>query len=112
MALADFSRLAEVRRLADEILAGHDRLDVLVNNAGLFSPQYRLSADGFELTFAVNHLAPFLLTNLLLDRLKDSAPARIVTVVSEAHRRNRLDAIRQAAATQLAIKSPFQKSTE
>ena len=91
MALADFSRLAEVRRLADEILAGHDRLDVLVNNAGLFSPQYRLSADGFELTFAVNHLAPFLLTNLLLDRLKASAPARIVTVASEAHRRNRLD---------------------
>ena len=88
MALADFSRLAEVRRLADEILAGHDRLDVLVNNAGLFSPQYRLSADGFELTFAVNHLAPFLLTNLLLDRLKASAPARIVTVASEAHRRN------------------------
>jgi retinol dehydrogenase-14 len=91
MALADFSRLAEVRRLADEILAGHDRLDVLVNNAGLFSPQYRLSADGFELTFAVNHLAPFLLTALLLDRLKASAPARIVTVASEAHRRNRLD---------------------
>ena len=91
MALADFSRLAEVRRLAHEILAGHDRLDVLVNNAGLFSPQYRLSADGFELTFAVNHLAPFLLTTLLLDRLKSSAPARIVTVASEAHRRNRLD---------------------
>jgi NAD(P)-dependent dehydrogenase (short-subunit alcohol dehydrogenase family) len=91
MALADFSRLAEVRRLADEILAGHDRLDVLINNAGLFSPHYRLSADGFELTFAVNHLAPFLLTNLLLDRLKASAPARIVTVASEAHRGNRLD---------------------
>jgi NAD(P)-dependent dehydrogenase (short-subunit alcohol dehydrogenase family) len=66
MALADFSRLAEVRRLADEILAGHDRLDVLVNNAGLFSPQYRPSADGFELTFAVNHLEPFLLAALLL----------------------------------------------
>jgi len=91
VALADFSRLGDVRRLADEILAAHDRLDVLVNNAGLFSPQYRLSADGFELTFAVNHLAPFLLTNLLLDRLKASAPARIVTVASEAHRRNRLD---------------------
>ena len=91
MALADFSRVAEVRRLADEILVGHDRLDVLVNNAGLFSPQYRLSADGFELTFAVNHLAPFLLTSLLLNRLKASAPARIVTVASEAHRRNRLD---------------------
>jgi NAD(P)-dependent dehydrogenase (short-subunit alcohol dehydrogenase family) len=91
IALADFSRLGDVRRLADEILAGHDRLDVLVNNAGLFSPHYRVSADGFELTFAVNHLAPFLLTNLLLDRLKASAPARIVTVASEAHRRNRID---------------------
>jgi NAD(P)-dependent dehydrogenase (short-subunit alcohol dehydrogenase family) len=91
MALADFSRLAEVRRLADELLAGHDRLDVLINNAGLLSPHYRLSADGFELTFAVNHLAPFLLTALLLDRLKASAPARIITVASEAHRRNRLD---------------------
>ena len=89
--LADFSRLAEVRRLADEILTGHDRLDVLVNNAGLFSPKYRLSADGYELTFAVNHLAPFLLTNLLLDRLKASASARVVTVASAAHRGNRLD---------------------
>jgi NAD(P)-dependent dehydrogenase (short-subunit alcohol dehydrogenase family) len=91
IALADFSRLAEVRRLAKEILAEYGRLDVLVNNAGLFSPHYRLSADGFELTFAVNHLAPFLLTNLLLERLKASAPARIVTVASEAHRRNRID---------------------
>jgi retinol dehydrogenase-14 len=80
-----------VRRLADEIVTEHNRLDVLVNNAGLFSPHYRLSADGFELTFAVNHLAPFLLTNLLLERLKASAPARIVTVASEAHRRNRID---------------------
>ncbi len=91
LVLADFSRLAEVRRLAEDILSGYDRLDVLVNNAGLFSPHYRLSADGFELTFAVNHLAPFLLTNLLLDRLKASAPARVVTAASEAHRRNRID---------------------
>src|SRR5437660_1423877 len=91
VALADFSRLGDVRRLADEILAAHDRLDVLVDNAGLMSPKYRLSADGFELTFAVNHLAPFLLTNLLLDRLNASAPARIVTVASEAHRGARLD---------------------
>jgi NAD(P)-dependent dehydrogenase (short-subunit alcohol dehydrogenase family) len=90
-ALADFSRLSDVRRLADEILSGHDRVDVLVNNAGLLSPKYRLSADGFELTFAVNHLAPFLLTNLLLERLKASAPARIVTVASEAHRGQRID---------------------
>jgi NAD(P)-dependent dehydrogenase (short-subunit alcohol dehydrogenase family) len=89
--LADFSRLAEVRRLAAEILSAHERIDVLINNAGLFSPKYRLSADGFELTFAVNHLAPFLLTNLLLERLKASAPARLITVASEAHRRERID---------------------
>jgi NAD(P)-dependent dehydrogenase (short-subunit alcohol dehydrogenase family) len=91
IALADFSRLAEVRRLADEFLGTHERLDVLVNNAGLLSPKYRLSADGFELTFAVNHLAPFLLTTLLLDRLKASAPARIIIVASEAHRRSRIE---------------------
>jgi NAD(P)-dependent dehydrogenase (short-subunit alcohol dehydrogenase family) len=91
IALADFAALAEVRRLAGDILAAHDRIDVLVNNAGLFSPQARVSADGFELTFAVNHLAPFLLTNLLLDRLRASAPSRIVTLASEAHRGQRLD---------------------
>ena len=90
-ALADFSSLAAVRGLANEFLSANDRLDLLVNNAGLMSPKYRLSADGFELTFAVNHLAPFLLTNLLLDRLRASAPARIVTVASEAHRGHRLD---------------------
>lgn len=89
--LADFSRLAEVRRLADEVLSAHRRIDVLINNAGLFSSKYRLSADGFELTFAVNHLAPFLLTNLLLERLMASAPARIVTVASQAHRGQRID---------------------
>jgi len=84
--LADFSRLADVRRVADEILSAADRVDVLVNNAGLMSRNYRFSFDGFEMTFAVNHLAPFLLTQLLLDRLRASAPARIVTVASEAHR--------------------------
>jgi NAD(P)-dependent dehydrogenase (short-subunit alcohol dehydrogenase family) len=91
MALADFAALAEVRRLADSLLSGHERIDVLVNNAGLFAPRHRNSADGFELSFAVNHLAPFLLTNLLLDRLRASAPARIVTVASEAHRGQRID---------------------
>ncbi|MFZ3234283.1 MAG: SDR family oxidoreductase [Stellaceae bacterium] len=90
-ALADFASLAAVRRLADEILGRCERLDVLVNNAGLFSPQFRLSEDGYEMTFAVNHLAPFLLTNLLLERLKASAPARVVTVASRAHRGNRID---------------------
>jgi retinol dehydrogenase-14 len=83
--LADFSSLDQVRRLADEILTANGRLDLLVNNAGLMSPKYRFSFDGFELTFAVNHLAPFLLTNLLLERLEASSPARIVTVASEAH---------------------------
>jgi NAD(P)-dependent dehydrogenase (short-subunit alcohol dehydrogenase family) len=88
---ADFAALDAVRRLAADLLSGYDRIDVLVNNAGLFSPRYRRSAEGFELTFAVNHLAPFLLTNLLVERLQASAPARIVTVASEAHRRQRLD---------------------
>jgi NAD(P)-dependent dehydrogenase (short-subunit alcohol dehydrogenase family) len=90
-ALADFASLAAVRRLAETILAAHPRIDVLVNNAGLISPRLQLSEDGYELTVAVNHLAPFLLTNLLLDRLHASAPARIVTVASQAHRGGRLD---------------------
>jgi retinol dehydrogenase-12 len=90
-ALADFSTLDEVRTLAADILARHDRLDVLVNNAGLISPRYAVSAEGYELTVAVNHLAPFLLTNLLLERLKASAPARVVTVASQAHHDARLD---------------------
>ena len=91
MFLADFSRLGDARHLADELLSAHDRIDLLVNNAGMMSRRYRFSFDGFELTFAVNHLAPFLLTNLLLDRLKASAPARIVNVASEAHRGHRLN---------------------
>jgi NAD(P)-dependent dehydrogenase (short-subunit alcohol dehydrogenase family) len=91
IALADFAGLGEVRRLAADILAACARIDVLVNNAGLFSSRHRVSADGFELTLAVNHLAPFLLTNLLLDRLQSSAPARIITVASEAHRGQRID---------------------
>lgn len=90
-ALADFASLADVRALAADVLARCDRLDVLVNNAGLIAPRYAESADGYELTIAVNHLAPFLLTNLLLDRLGASAPARIVIVASAAHKGARLD---------------------
>jgi NAD(P)-dependent dehydrogenase (short-subunit alcohol dehydrogenase family) len=89
--LADFSSLDDVRRLAAEVLDRYDRLDVLVNNAGLISSRRAESADGFELTFAVNHLAPFLLTNLLLERLLASAPARIVSVASRAHLRATID---------------------
>ena len=91
MALADFSSLDEVRALAADMLARHDRIDVLVNNAGMISRRYAVSAEGYEATLAVNHLAPFLLTYLLLDRLKASAPARIVTVASQAHRGARLE---------------------
>ena len=94
-ALADLASLAAVRRLADTLLADYDRIDLLVNNAGLISPHFQLSEDGYELTVAVNHLAPFLLTNLLLDRLRASAQtnrmARIVTVASQAHRGARLN---------------------
>ncbi|MGH7088492.1 MAG: SDR family NAD(P)-dependent oxidoreductase, partial [Stellaceae bacterium] len=90
-ALADFASLKEVRRLADELLEAHPRIAVLVNNAGLTAPRYEKSAEGYELTFAVNHLAPFLLTSLLLNRLRESAPTRIVTVASAAHRGAQID---------------------
>jgi NAD(P)-dependent dehydrogenase (short-subunit alcohol dehydrogenase family) len=80
--LADLSLLAEVRRLAEEVERDHERLDVLVNNAGIVANQRRLSRDGYELTFAVNHLSHFLLTELLLPLLRRSAPARIVNVAS------------------------------
>ena len=83
--VADFSSQASVRRLAQEIRARFPAVDVLVNNAGAMYTARRLSEDGFELTWAVNHLAPFLLTTLLLDRLKASSAARIVTTASDAH---------------------------
>ena len=92
-ALADFASLETVRVLAADLLAQYGRIDVLVNNAGLISPRREASADGYELTIAVNHLAPFLLTNLLLHRLRASAPARIVTVASTAHRGADLDPV-------------------
>lgn len=88
--LADLSVQADIRDLAATFRAEYDRLDVLVNNAGLYLADRQLSADGIEMTFAVNHLAPFLLTNLLLDDLRASAPARIVNVNSESHRGARL----------------------
>lgn len=92
LVIADFSSQQQVRSAAAEILEQFDRLDVLVNNAGVTPWERRVTAEnGLELIFAVNHLAPLLLTTLLLDRLKASAPARVVTVSSGAHRRRALD---------------------
>ena len=81
----DLADLASVRRGAAEILEQAPRLDVLVNNAGLVLTERAETVDGYEATFATNHLGPFLLTNLLLDRITGSAPARIVNVASTAH---------------------------
>jgi retinol dehydrogenase-12 len=88
---ADFASLDQVRGLAAEVIASVPRLDVLVNNAGCANFSRTLTADGYETTFAVNHLAPFLLTRLLLDKLRQAAPARIVNVASRAHRGKELD---------------------
>jgi retinol dehydrogenase-14 len=89
--IVDLSAQSEVRRVADEVLGRMPRIDALVNNVGGYWNTRHLTADGLERTFALNHLAPFLLTNLLLDRLKDSAPARVVIVASNAHKLGRID---------------------
>jgi len=86
---ADLSELAQVRRLAKEIAERYDRVNVLVNNAGVVKSRREVTGDGLETTFATNHLAPFLLTNLLRDRLVAGAPARVVTVSSSVHSRIR-----------------------
>jgi NAD(P)-dependent dehydrogenase (short-subunit alcohol dehydrogenase family) len=88
---ADMSSQAEVRRLAAAVRDAYPRLDVLINNVGGFWASRHVTADGLEHTFAVNHLAAFLLTSLLLDRLEASAPARIVTVSSNAQALGKLD---------------------
>ncbi len=88
---ADFASQAEVRALAGRILERCPRIDVLVNNAGSVNPTRTLTGDGIEATFAVNHLAPFLLTTLLLERIVASAPARIVNVASAVHASGTLD---------------------
>lgn len=87
----DFASLAQVRRLAAEVLAKVSRLDVLVNNAATYMAERRLTEDSFEMTWQVDHLAPYLLTRLLLERIKNSAPARIVNVASVSHAYARLD---------------------
>jgi NAD(P)-dependent dehydrogenase (short-subunit alcohol dehydrogenase family) len=88
---ADMSEMAEVRRLAADLLATVGPIDVLINNAGAIFDRHALTGDGLERTFALNHMGYFLLTNLLLDRLKEAPAGRIVSVASEAHRGATLD---------------------
>jgi NAD(P)-dependent dehydrogenase (short-subunit alcohol dehydrogenase family) len=89
--IADLARLDQVRALAGRLNQTLDRIDVLINNAGLVLNERRVTPDGYEYVFAVNHLAPFLLTNLLRPKLTASAPARVITVSSDAHTAARLD---------------------
>ncbi len=91
MLIADLSIMEEVRRVAAEFKEKYDRLDVLVNNAGGINNEYHATPDGNELTFAVNYLAPFLLTHELLDVLKANAPSRIINVSSGAHTMGKVD---------------------
>ena len=91
VARCDLASQRDVRRLASELRTALPEIDVLVNNAGLTMADRRLTEDGIETTFAVNHLAPFLLTNLLIEPLEAGAPARVVTVASDAHRGATLD---------------------
>jgi NAD(P)-dependent dehydrogenase (short-subunit alcohol dehydrogenase family) len=83
---ADLLSQASIRALAAEVLERYPRIDVLINNAGAIFVQRELTVDGIERTWALNHIAPFLLTTLLLDRLKASAPSRIITTASDAHK--------------------------
>lgn len=89
--VADLSSQAQIRQMADQFRQQFHRLDVLINNAGIIPQTRQMSPDGYEMQFAVNHLAYFLLTNLLLDLLKASAPARIVNVSSQVHAWAKLD---------------------
>lgn len=88
---ADFGHQASIREMSSEFLSRYDRLDVLINNAGAIHRNRELSADGIEKTFAINHLGYFLLTNLLLERIKQASPSRIVVVASNAHRSAKWD---------------------
>ncbi|MHA1460652.1 MAG: SDR family NAD(P)-dependent oxidoreductase, partial [Promethearchaeota archaeon] len=89
--LCDLSSQKEIRNFVAEFKRKYQDLHVLINNAGVMLSKKTQSVDGFEMNFAVNHLAPFLLTNLLLDMLKKSAPSRIVNVGSAAHRMGKID---------------------
>jgi len=87
----DLSALAEMKRVAGEVAASETRIDVLVNNAGAVFLSRKTSVDGLEMTFATNHMAYFVVTNILLDRLKATPGARIVSTASDAHKSGKLD---------------------
>ncbi len=89
--LADLSSQKSINQLAKEFLDNYERLDILINNAGVFVSKRVATVDGIEYTFAVNHLAPFLLTNLLFERMKASSPSRIITTSSVAHKGARIN---------------------
>jgi NAD(P)-dependent dehydrogenase (short-subunit alcohol dehydrogenase family) len=87
----DLGQQTQVRQLADQLLERYDRIDVLLNNAGVWKPKREITSDGIETTFAVNHLGYFLLSNLLKDRLTESAPSRIINVSSDLHPSGRVE---------------------
>jgi len=89
--ICDLSSQQQIRNFVSEFKKKYESLHVLINNAGVMKKKGTMSVDGYEINFAVNHLAPFLLTNLLLDILKKSAPSRIINVSSAAHRMGKLD---------------------
>jgi NAD(P)-dependent dehydrogenase (short-subunit alcohol dehydrogenase family) len=89
--LADLSDLQDVRKAAEFILKTYPKIDILINCAGMYSTKANYTKEGFETVFCVNHLSSFLLTNLLLQRLRESAPSRILQINSEAHRFNGLN---------------------
>src|SRR5207245_10400184 len=104
--IGDLALMADVRKVAAEVLDRYETIDVLVNNAGLQLPEQRITPEGLPEMVAVNYLAPWLLTSLLRDRLVDSAPARVVVTASEAHRIGRtID-----PDTILADTSPFPRT--
>ena len=87
----DLASFSSIREFANDVKTSEQKLHILINNAGVFGPPFSLTEDGFETTFAVNHLGHFLLTNLLFEKLADSAPARIIIVASKLYERARIN---------------------
>ena len=108
--IADLSLIAETRRVGTDIAAGEPRIDALVNNAGAMFSHRRVTAEGLETTFALNHMAYFVLTQALRDRLVASAPARIVSTASMAHAGARLDFDDLQCAEDIALGRPISRS--